>query len=211
MSSRKTATNPLAARGAAAVICAAALLHGGAAHAQDANAQKNAIAKAQFMLKQAAAEKAELQQQAAALQQQVEKLTRELAAVQSDASAGKQKMQAGFSETIEQWRQRDAKQTGQLEQLRAQLKEQTEQGARFEAQLQAQTNNFNVCYGNNKQLLDLNREILARYRDKGIFDSLRQSEPFTGLKEVEVQNLVQDYRYKLDDLTVNTPAATPQQ
>jgi septal ring factor EnvC (AmiA/AmiB activator) len=200
--------NGFALRGAAAALCATVLLHGASALAQDANAnaQKNAMAKAQFMLKQATAEKAELQQQATALQQQVDKLTRELAATQTDASAGKQKMQAAFNDTIEQWRQRDAKQTGQLEELRAHLKAQAEQSAALAEKLQAQTGNFNVCYGNNKQLLELNREILARYENKGVFDALRQQEPFTGLKQVEVENLVQDYRYKLDDLTVDAPA-----
>jgi chromosome segregation ATPase len=186
------------------------LAGGVAAQDANANAQKNALAKAQFMLRQATAEKAELQQQADALKQQVEKLARELAATQSDAGAAKQKMQSGFAETIEQWRQRDARQTGQLEELRAQLKAQAEQRAAVEAQLQVQTDNFNVCYGNNKQLFDINRELLGRYEGKGVFAALRQKEPFTGVSQVEVENLVQDYRYKLDDLTVNAPAAAPQ-
>lgn len=186
-----------------------AVLGVGSAQAQDANAnaQRNAMAKAQFMLRQAATEKAEAQQQVDALKQQVDKLTRELAATQSDAGANKQKMQAGFNDTIELWKQRDAKVGEQLAALRVQLKEQTEQRAAVEDKLQIQNNNFAVCYGNNKQLLDLNRELLARYEDKGMFDALRQKEPFTGVAKVEVENLVQDYRYKLDDLMITAPAA----
>jgi DNA repair exonuclease SbcCD ATPase subunit len=177
--------------------------------AQDtnANAQRNALNKAQFMLKQATAEKTELQQQLAALQKQVDGLERDLDAAKTDASAGRQKLQTGFNETIEQWRQRDARQLGQLEQLRAQLKEQSEQRAMLDEKLQVQTGNFSICYDNNRKLLDLNREILAQYENKGVFDALRQKEPVTGLKQVEVENLVQDYRYKIDDLSVNAPAA----
>jgi chromosome segregation ATPase len=202
-------------RGTAIVLCAIGVLHSGSALAQDANAnaQKNAMAKAQFMLKQATAEKAEAQQQATALQQQVDRLNRDLAAAQnaaSAASAGQKKMQEGFNDTAEQWRQRDAKQLAQIEQLRAQSKEQSEQGAALDERLQVQTTNFNVCYGNNQQLLDLNRELLERYQSKGVFAALSQREPFTGRKQVEVENLVQDYRYKIDDLTVNAPAAAPQ-
>lgn len=183
---------------------------GVAAQDANANAQKNALNKAQFMLRQATAEKADLQQQADELKQQVEKLTKELAASQSDAGTAKQKMQSGFSETIDQWRQRDAKQTGQLEELRGQLKDQSQQRTALEQQLQVQSENFKVCYGNNKKLLDVNRELLARYEGKGVFDALRQKEPFTGNAQVEVENLIQDYRYKLDDLSVNTPVAAPQ-
>lgn len=199
-------------RGVAVALCSLALLHGERADAQDANAnaQKNAMAKAQFMLKQATTEKEAAQQQVAALQKQLDQLTGDLAATKTDAGAGRQKMQAAFNETIEQWRQRDAKQSGQLEELRAHLKEQLEHGAALEEKLQVQTNNFGVCYGNNKQLLELNHELLERYQNKGVFAALRQKEPFTGVSQVEVENLVQDYRYKLDDLTVNAPAAAPQ-
>jgi chromosome segregation ATPase len=206
--------NRFVLRSAAFALCAAGMMHGPLAGAQDANAnanaQKNAMAKAQFMLKQATTEKEAAQQQVATLQQQVDALTRDLSATKSDANAGKQKMQAGFNETAEQWRQRDAKQIGQLEELRAQVKAQAEQTAALEEQLKVQTGNFSVCYGNNKQLLDLNRELLQRYQDKGVFAALRQQEPLTGMTQVEVENLVQDYRYKIDDLTVNTPAAAPQ-
>lgn len=198
-------------RMAALLLAGSALLANTAyAQAQDANAQKNALNKAQFMLRQATTEKAELQQQADALKQQVEKLTKELALTHSDAGATKQKLQDGFAQTIEQWRQRDAKQTGQLEELREQLKTQSAQHAALDEKLQVQTNNFSVCYGNNKQLLDLNHELLERYQNKGVFAAIRQKEPFTGLSQVEVENLVQDYRYKLDDLTVNAPEAAPQ-
>jgi hypothetical protein len=181
-----------------------------AAQDANANAQKNALAKAQFMLRQATAEKAELQQQADALKQQVEKLTKELALRQSDAVTAREKMQSGFTETIAQWRQRDALKSDQLEELRGQLTAQGQQRAEIERQLQVQSENFKVCYGNNRQLLDINRELLARYEGKGVFDALRQKEPFTGMTQVEVENLVQDYRYKLDDFTVNAPAAAPQ-
>lgn len=206
------AMNRIALRGAAFALCAVGMMHGPVASAQDANAnaQKNAMAKAQFMLRQATTEKEAAQQQVAALQQQVDRLARDLTAAQGAASAGQKKMQTGFNETAEQWRQRDAKQIGQLEELRAQLKAQAEQRAALEEQLQVQTDNFNVCYGNNKQLLGLNRELLQRYQNKGVFAALRQQEPFTGMTQVEVENLVQDYRYKLDDLTVNAPAAAPQ-
>lgn len=194
--------------GAVAFLFAAS----GAVHAQqqDANAQRNALNKAQFLLKQATQEKTELQTQVDALKQQVDKLTKDLASTQTSADATKQKMQTGFNDTIELWKQRDAKQSEQASTLRAQLKDQSEQRAALEGKLKTQTENFSVCYGNNQQLLTINRELLSQYQNKGVFDAVRQKEPFTGVKEVEIENLVQDYRYKIDDLAVGAPAAEQQ-
>lgn len=177
------------------------------ASAQDANAnaQKNAIAKAQFLLRQATTEKAELQQQTDTLKQQVDSLTKELALIKAAASDNKQKMEEKFNGTIDQWKQHDEKMNEQLAALRAQLKEQTQQRAQFEDKLKVQTDNFSFCYGNNKQLLAINRELLDRYQHKGVLDAVSQKEPFTGLKQVEIENLVQDYRYRLEDLKISGP------
>jgi chromosome segregation ATPase len=190
-----------------ALLLIVSLLDANWALAQDANAnaQKNALAKAQFMLRQATTEKAEAQQQADALKQQVDSLSKELAVVKSAASDNKQKQEEKFNGTIEQWKQHDVKSNEQLAVLRAQLKEQSQQRAQLEERLKVQINNFDVCYGNNKQLFDLNRELLDRYQHKGVFDAVSQKEPFTGLKQVEIENLVQDYRYRNDDLTVAAP------
>ncbi len=182
-------------------------INNAAAQDTNANAQKNALAKAQYMLRQATSEKSEAQQQAETLKKQIDTLTKELATVKSAASENKQKMEEKFSGTIEQWKQHDEKAGGQLTTLRTQLKEQTQLRAQLEEKLKIQTDNFSMCYGNNKQLLDVNRELLDRYQHKGVLDAVSQKEPFTGLKEVEIENLVQDYRYRIDDLSVAAPAA----
>lgn len=191
----------------AVLLCGVNLLGSGAVWAQDANAnaQKNALAKAQFMLRQATGEKAEVQQQADALKKQVEQLTKELALVKTAAGDTQQKMAEKFNGTIEQWKQHDEKINEQLALLRAQLKEQAQQRAQVEDKLKVQTDNFALCYGNNKQLLALNNELLSRYQNKGVLDAVSQKEPFTGRKQVEIENLVQDYRYRIDDLKIGAP------
>jgi len=191
------------------VFAANLLVVDGALAQQDANAQKNALAKAQFMLRQATSEKADLQQQLDTLKQQVDKATKELSDAKNSSAESQRKAEEKFSGTIEQWKQHDAKSNEQLTALRAQLKEQSEQRTRLEVALKVQTDNFALCYGNNKQLFDLNRELLTRYQQKGVLDAVKQREPFTGLKEVEVENLVQDYRYRNDDLKVSAPNDEP--
>lgn len=49
----------------------------------------------------------------------------------------------------------------------------------------------------NAELLALGREILARYRSKGLGDVVIGSEPFVQASRVRLENLVQDYEDKL--------------
>lgn len=175
-------------------------------HAQDANAQK-ALQKAQFMLRQASSEKAELQAQVDAQKKQIDKLTSDLAASKAASDQGKRTVEEKYGSAIAQWKQRDAQTTGELAVTKEQLKQQLAKRKTLEEQLQKQTNNFSACYENNKKLYDLNTQLLSRYEHKGFGDVLKQKEPFTGLKQVEVENLVQDYRYQLDDLKVQPEEA----
>lgn len=176
------------------------------AHAQDANAQK-ALQKAQFMLRQVSSEKAELQTQIDALKQQVDQLARELAATKSHATGTQQKTEEKYNDAIAQWKQRDSETNSALVVTREQLKQQLAQRKDLEISLQKQTTNFAVCYENNKKLYDINNQLLSRYESKGFGDVLKQREPFTGVAQVEVENLVQDYRYRLDDLKVQPEQA----
>ncbi len=177
-----------------------------AAHAQDANAQR-ALQKAQFMLKQVSNDKDKLQSQVAALQQTVDQLTRELAATKSGAAGSLQKTEEKYSSAIAQWKQRDAETNTALAAAREQLKQQLAQRQTLEASLQRQVQNFSICYENNRRLYDINHELLDRYENKGFGDVLKQREPFTGVAKVDLENLVQDYRYRLDDLKIE-PAQT---
>lgn len=56
------------------------------------------------------------------------------------------------------------------------------------------------CQAKNDALFKANTELLAAYRDKGAWDALRQHEPVTGLGSIKVENAVQEYRFRLEDL-----------
>ena len=62
-----------------------------------------------------------------------------------------------------------------------------------------------------KNLAGLGREMMARYRDKTCMDALKQAEPFTGVRKVEVENLLEAWRDQIDAQTVAAPppAAPP--
>ncbi len=54
------------------------------------------------------------------------------------------------------------------------------------------------CVDHNGRLYGLGRELMAKYRDKSCQDALAQAEPFTGLRRVEVENLLEAWRDRAD-------------
>ena len=65
-----------------------------------------------------------------------------------------------------------------------------------------QTEKINLCIANNRKLYEVNKEVLSRYENKGLWDSLSQAEPFSQLSQVEIENIIDDYQYKIDDFRV---------
>jgi hypothetical protein len=49
-----------------------------------------------------------------------------------------------------------------------------------------------VCREKNRELAAVARELLGRYRDVGVLDVLKRREPFTGVRRVQVENLLED-------------------
>lgn len=174
--------------------------------AQDANSQK-ALQKAQFLLRQATAEKAELQTQVADLKQQIEKLAREMESAKSGAASAQQRSEQKYTNAIAEWKQHGSAMADELRSTKEQLKEQSVQRKLLEEKFQDESKNFAACYANNQKLYDINRRLLTRYENKGMVDVIKQKEPFTGVAQVEIENLVQDYRYQLDDLKVQPEQA----
>jgi chromosome segregation ATPase len=65
--------------------------------------------------------------------------------------------------------------------------------------LAARESVLGTCVANNDKLLATGNEILDRYEAKGCFAAAREKEPFTQVKRVQLQNLVDEYRWKLED------------
>jgi chromosome segregation ATPase len=63
------------------------------------------------------------------------------------------------------------------------------------------------CTSKNGKLLHLNVELLNRYRNKSVTDVIKQRDPVLGMGDVEMFNIVQDYRDKADAERFTPPAA----
>lgn len=73
---------------------------------------------------------------------------------------------------------------------------------RLEASVAEHKQVIGVCEDRNAKLHAVGLDLLEKYRTKGCFDSTLQNEPFTGLRQVEIENAIEDGRDKLDELRV---------
>lgn len=88
-----------------------------------------------------------------------------------------------------------------LQTLATRDKEYAEVRSNLEARgraLETSENRNAACEEKNLKLYQLDVEMAERYRNKGFLDAVGQAEPFTQLKNVEIENILQDYRDKLD-------------
>lgn len=102
-----------------------------------------------------------------------------------------------------------------LDETSRKLAEQSEARRKAEAEdsrlggaLAVQEKATSACEAKNAELYRYGQEMSARYENKDAIDALLQAEPFTGLKRVEVENLLEEYRDKLDAQKIE-PKALP--
>lgn len=67
-----------------------------------------------------------------------------------------------------------------------------------EGKLASKAQDLQSCQTHNGRLYAIGREMMVKYRDKSCLDALAKSEPFTGLKQVEVENQLEAWRDQLD-------------
>lgn len=67
-----------------------------------------------------------------------------------------------------------------------------------QASLMRTRTEIGACEEKNAKLYGYGSELMQRYLDKTAFESLRQAEPMTGLKQAQMDNLLQEYRDKLE-------------
>lgn len=94
----------------------------------------------------------------------------------------------------------------QLADTTGQLRNETDERKRLEGLAAAQKQSIAQCEALNAKMHAEGVALLDKYRDKGCFDAALQSEPFTGLKQVEIENFVEDSRDKLDELRIDARA-----
>jgi chromosome segregation ATPase len=174
------------------------------------------------MVQQLTAERTQLQAQNTQLKTQLDAANAELKSLR-DAQTGLERRlgqsEASLSQTntsntrnaelVTQLRTRMEEVVAQfrmtIESLRATELERNE----LRAALADRERAFNQCAANNQKLFDTGNEVLDRYEEKGCFAAMRENEPFTQNRRVQLQNLVDEYRWALEDQKLPAADAQP--
>jgi chromosome segregation ATPase len=83
---------------------------------------------------------------------------------------------------------------------------------RFEGLYREVDTHVDRCERDNAALVGISRELLERYKQKGIWQAARSSEPLTGLGRLELERLAQEYHGRVVDSTLQPldPASRPE-
>jgi chromosome segregation ATPase len=150
-------------------------------------------------------------------------LEKKLAALNSQkkASVGKvqQELETARAEVqrlrgaIEKWRVRHDELTGRLKTASAKIQQheatigaQSEEIAVLKSDYQREYSRSKRFLAHNQKMASISESILARYDAKGIHSVLIKAEPFTKLKKVELEKIIQNYLDDIDDEVIRDQA-----
>lgn len=170
--------------------------------------ERQALRRAQTQLNEVQQQKSLLEQEKTGLAEQMEELKKKSDGLESGAaranarraaldreveglSKDKVELSAKLQATMQEMTKKQAEAMQTLQHKEREIK-------RLEAELARQTSQGEMCEVKNGQLYQINAELMDKYQSKGVFGALLQAEPFTQLKSVEMENLLQEYRDKLD-------------
>lgn len=69
----------------------------------------------------------------------------------------------------------------------------------LESEVRKERHKFNRCETKNAKLCLIVNELIEKYQNKGLVNSLMQKEPFTQLKKVEIEKFMQEYKEKIEE------------
>lgn len=190
-------------------LCAVLLIATPAHAGKDPN--KEATRRVQAQLRKISDEKTMLEQDKATLSQELDALKKKSGELESSASrANKRKAvlekeadglrqdKAKLSEEREQLKKELAESQLALRDTRQNLQQETSQKQRLEQNLSAQGKELEVCETKNQKLYQYQVELINRAQNRGSLSALLDSEPLLGLKRVEIENVLEEYRDKVD-------------
>lgn len=176
------------------------LVISGKTYAQD----ERAMARAQQMLRQLSAEKAQLQQEVTQLREEYANYRSETEKALAAAEAKQKKLSESAAGLARDGKQLDHELNG----VRQSLQEEQVKVAKLQQNLQVQTENLNTCKQSNEALADTAYDLIGLYQEKGFVDVLSKREPVTGIAKIKVENIVQTFEDKvMENRLENNPQA----
>lgn len=208
MNIRQNRVLRLLCHGMAVLILTSSLLPEAMAASNKDSKERQALRRVQSQLNEVQQQKVLLEQEKSGLAEQMEELKKKSDGLESGVARANAR-RAALDREVEVLNKDKAELSGKLQSTTQEMtKKQAEamqtlqhkerEIKRLEAELARQTRQGEMCEVKNGQLYQINADLMHKYQSKGVFGALLQAEPFTQLKSVEVENLLQEYRDKLD-------------
>ena len=198
---------------AKSVIVAGALCAAVPAFAQ--KREDPAAARMQQMLRQVSSERDVLKAENEKLQSQIKSLEAKTAAAQTQLKgadkerASSQALLQRYQDAEQAWKANSEQQKAKLQEVVDKYKELVKSLRQVEAErseLQSiskvRDRDLDRCIEKNGKMYSTGLEVLQRYENKGVWDSIWQKEPVTQLKRVELESIMEEYKGKLDDAKI---------
>jgi chromosome segregation ATPase len=176
---------------------------------EDPNARvKEMLRRTQEALRQAQSDNADLARTKTDAEQKLQAATKQLDAALSGSKTAQaslnakltaaQGTQAEDARKLGEITERLTASTAKLGEVTTDLAARNSELAAAKRALQQSTESNASCETKNITLYGYAEDVLQKYKNKGVWASLSQKEPVLGLKEVDVENVVQEYRLKFD-------------
>lgn len=148
-------------------------------------------------LEQAQAASKEVEGKMATLQSGLGTSKRQLSSLATELTQTKEEL-ATTAQQLAETRKTLTETTQTLQQTQAEKRNLESIKVRNEAEVAS-------CERKNLELYQIGRSLMDRFEHKTCGETLAQKEPFTGLKQVETENLLEEYRDKLDEQKLIKP------
>jgi chromosome segregation ATPase len=198
------------------VCLVVALMAAPCGHAQTQRSGGGESQRLMQQYQQLAGEKAALQAQVTQLKKDLDGAQSELAAAKKErdalkarssgvAAAATQLAQANEArqateKSLEQYKQRTAELVERFKETIATLKSVESARAQLQQDNATLSAAFDTCADNNLQLYEVSNAVLDRYEHVGLFTKVGTAEPFTKITRTRIDNLVDEYRAKAEEL-----------
>lgn len=201
-----------------ATACAALLASGAAAQTARSG---GGDARAAQQLQQLAQERTQLQAENTKLKRELEQAKGELATLgrerdalksrASGAEAAAARARAGGGATeqaLADTRGKLDELVGRFRQTAEQLREVEGDHARLQREAAERGRALDACTLANVELYEITGEVLTRYENGGLGERVGRAEPFTRLTRTRIENLVDGYRARAEELRVDATRRT---
>ncbi len=193
----------------------------GVVHAQTARSGSGASAQLMQQMQQLASERTSLQAQNAEMKKELDALRKERDSLKKSQQAVDVRYKSAEAALA-----RDAAQHDSAEQELKQAKDRMQElitkfretiqtlrqaeadRAAAQQALASSDRDLKVCVQHNTALYKLNGEVLDRMEHQSAFTRMATIEPFTRIKRVQLENLVDDFKSRAADQVLKTPAAS---